>query len=269
MRILVISHQPGADRPVGRLGEWLEQKELTLDHRIGSERNLPKRIHYSSSDSPDRMLVDKNGVGEGYAGLIINGGQWRLDGSDGGWWLPHIRRLLHQAIYDDIPTLAICLGHQLLAEVVGGTVSDAHGPITASDKDKGAEYGLCSVQLTEAGKYDMLFAGITSPMMMYQNHQNSVTELPDKVEVLAKSDRTPIEALRYGSVIYGLQFHPEVASDAILKWSDDKINRLKSAGYDWQAMIKQSQQGDSLNTMQSRQLSDNFARIIKRRAERT
>ena len=34
-------------------------------------------------------------------------------------------------------------------------------------------------------------------------------------------------------------------------------------------MVKQSQQGDSLNTMQSRQLSDNFARIIKRRAERT
>ena len=75
MRILVISHQPGVDRPVGRLGEWLEQKELTLDHRIGSEKNLPKRIYYSSSDSPDRMSVGKNGVGEGYAGLIISGGQ--------------------------------------------------------------------------------------------------------------------------------------------------------------------------------------------------
>jgi anthranilate synthase/phosphoribosyltransferase len=97
-----------------------------------------------------------------------------------------------------IPTLGVCLGHQCMGEVFGGSVVRAprlmHGktsPIQHNDKD--------------------LFAGIPSPFNATRYHSLIVTEpLPDELEVTATTAEGEVMGLRHKQYpIFGVQFHPE------------------------------------------------------------
>ena len=68
----------------------------------------------------------------------------------------------------DRPFLGICLGHQMLAAALGGTV----GPMPPG------EVGLDRVRLTEAGRRDPLLAGQPAEMAVFQWHTAGVQALP-------------------------------------------------------------------------------------------
>ena len=102
-----------------------------------------------------------------------------------------------------VPTLGVCLGHQSLAEVYGGTVGRAkrlmHGKVS-------------EVRHTNAG----LFAGLPDPFTATRYHSLDVPEdsLPACLEVTAW-----VQSPEYGREVMGLrhrehpvhgvQFHPE------------------------------------------------------------
>jgi GMP synthase (glutamine-hydrolysing) len=103
------------------------------------------------------------------------------------------------------------LGGQLLAEVLGTPVS------SGSRGEKGNHL----VTLTAEGEDDPLFRGITSPFLTYQWHNDSF-DLPVGCVLLATSGRCSQQTIRYGDVVYGLQFHPEVTADIASAWLGDK-----------------------------------------------
>jgi GMP synthase-like glutamine amidotransferase len=110
---------------------------------------------------------------------------------------PVIKKLARK----QIPTVGLCFGHQLIAELLGGT--------TKQDNDM-AETGVAEICLTDAGKDDQLLSVMHDCFSAIVGHKVSVTELPDEATLLAHSDTCPIQAFRYQKNIYGFQFHPEL-----------------------------------------------------------
>lgn len=106
------------------------------------------------------------------------------------------------------PFLGLCLGHQLLADALGGTCGPQRPP----------EIGVLEVELTEAGRADPLFAGLPATQPCLQWHSVRVAQPPEGAAVLARSPLCPVQALRVGRHAYGLQYHVELEPGTIPAW---------------------------------------------------
>jgi GMP synthase-like glutamine amidotransferase len=107
------------------------------------------------------------------------------------------------------PFFGICLGHQLLADALGGRVQKAETP----------EYGLMRVWKTDEGARDPLLRAIGDPFIALQWHGAAVVALPEGSAVLARNEACAIQAFRYGDRAYGVQFHIEVTKHTVIDWS--------------------------------------------------
>lgn len=141
--------------------------------------------------------------------LVVMGGPmdvWQVD--EHPWFVPEIAAIREWVVGLRRPYLGVCLGHQLLAEALGGSV----GPAAVS------EVGIIPVRLTEAGRVDPLFAGEDETLATLQWHGAEVTELPDEAVVLAANDACAVQAMRWGPHAYGVQFHVEITESTIVDW---------------------------------------------------
>ncbi len=109
----------------------------------------------------------------------------------------------------DRPFLGICLGHQLLADAIGGHVGIAQNP----------EVGIMTVSKTSAAASDPLLAGVPDSMTVLQWHGAEVSALPPDATILAQSPRCAIQAFRYGQHAYGVQFHIEITGETVGDWA--------------------------------------------------
>lgn len=98
-----------------------------------------------------------------------------------------------------IPVLGICYGHQVIARMMGGTISRASG-----------EYGRTYIRIT---KRDPIFEGLGDREEVWMSHSDYVEKPPKDAEILALSeDMGYVASFRIsGKPIYGVQFHPEVS----------------------------------------------------------
>ena len=129
----------------------------------------------------------------GIDGVVLSGGALSLEGTDRlgrvGEWIAGV----------GVPVLGICVGHQFLARHFGGSVARAGAP----------EFGR--VTLTVEAPEHPLFAGIGSPLAVWESHNDQVTTLPPGWRRLARSESCPIQAMEDPTAPrYGVQFHPEV-----------------------------------------------------------
>jgi GMP synthase-like glutamine amidotransferase len=106
------------------------------------------------------------------------------------------------------PYLGLCLGHQLLADALGGTC----GP------QKIPEIGVLEVELTAEGKSDRLFKGTAHHQQCLQWHSVRVAQAPEGAVILAKSDVCSIQAMRIGRNAWSMQYHVEIESDTVENW---------------------------------------------------
>lgn len=106
------------------------------------------------------------------------------------------------------PYLGVCLGHQLLAEALGGKV----GPMAAP------EVGFTDVRLTEAGRVDLLLAGFPKVIETFQWHGAEITRLPEGAVVLAANAACPTQAIRWGRHAWGFQYHVEITPSTVPEW---------------------------------------------------
>jgi GMP synthase (glutamine-hydrolysing) len=142
-----------------------------------------------------------------YNGLVVLGGPMNVDDLERH---PHLAvevELIQQAIDQGLPVLGICLGAQLIAKALGAPVH-ANG---------GKEIGWYDVSPTPAAKDDPLFWDFGKGEKIFQWHSD-IFELPAGAVQLATSQTCPHQAFRYGTNVYGLQFHLEVDERLIERW---------------------------------------------------
>ena len=107
--------------------------------------------------------------------------------------------MVHLALRTEIPLLGVCLGHQAIAEAMGGTVTHAeelmHGKVS---------------KVTHTG--DTLFEGVAAQFQATRYHSLAVVRdtVPDDLRITAETDGGIVMAVRHRELpIYGVQYHPE------------------------------------------------------------
>ena len=147
-----------------------------------------------------------------FSAIILLGGPMSV--YDEITYLNREQELIRDAFKRNVPTLGVCLGSQLIAGALGGTVY----------KGSKKEIGWYDVRITGKGT-DSLFKGLEkNSLRVFQWHSDTYT-LPPVAEVLAYSDLYP-QAFRIGS-LYGLQFHLEVTADMINLWMEEYKQEIK------------------------------------------
>ena len=149
-----------------------------------------------------------------YAGAVMFGGPMSANDEH----LPFIRDELDWmdvALRSGKPFMGICLGAQILARFLGGTV-EGH-------PEGFHEIGYYKVTPSPAGQG--LF---DDEQHFYQWHSEGFT-LPNTVEHLARSELFPNQAFRVGNA-YGLQFHPDVTAEMMQRWSTKAAHRMVLPG---------------------------------------
>lgn len=149
---------------------------------------------------PDADFVD---------GLVVMGGPMGAYEEDRYPFLPSECRLLAETVRRGRPVLGVCLGAQLLAKALGGTVYAGHEP----------EIGFGSVELTADAKQDPLLVSAPESLSVFHWHGDTFT-LPEGAVLLASSQKYAHQAFRFGSRAYGFQFHVEPDADTWAAWRD-------------------------------------------------
>ena len=100
--------------------------------------------------------------------------------------------------------LGICLGSQLLASALGASVANAPRK----------EIGFYRVRLSDAAKDDALFHDAPGDFVAFHWHGDAFP-LPEKAVALVSSTMTPLQAFRFGSRAWGIQFHLEADAEVL------------------------------------------------------
>ena len=147
---------------------------------------------------------------EGFDALWVMGGPMDVWEEDKYPWLKLEKKYINQAVnVKGLPFLGLYLGHQLLAEALGGEVGKSDFP----------EVGVMDIQLTEKGATGVFFDDIPSLFQCLQWHSAEVKRLPEGAQVLATSPACAVQAMSWGPRAYSLQFHVEIELDTVQNWA--------------------------------------------------
>jgi len=202
MAILIIEHseRTGSDR----LGMRLRDDGHSLQ---------VVRVHFGEKLPTSLQEID---------GIITCGGPQPPD-CDEPWVAPELA-LLKAAHEAQIPILGICLGCQLLARALGGTLS--HLPMP--------EIGWFDITLTPTGREHPLLAGQPWCGPQFHWHHWQVETLPEDAVNLATSEHCKVQAWIKGINTFAIQFHPECERATVTDWIDDDLRTLHEYSIDAQ-----------------------------------
>jgi GMP synthase-like glutamine amidotransferase len=130
--------------------------------------------------------------------LAVMGGPMSVHDERDHPWLIKEKAFLREAVQRGKRILGVCLGAQLLSEVLGGAV----------DRNPEPEIGWLPVELTAEGSASPLFAGLPATFGAFHWHGETFS-IPPGGARLAKSQGCANQAFAYGEGILGLQFHLE------------------------------------------------------------
>lgn len=143
-----------------------------------------------------------------YDGAVVTG-SWASVYWDEAW-IDDLLAWVAEATDRGLPHLGVCYGHQVLADVLGGTVESM------------GEYEIGYREIHRVNE-SRLLADIPDPFVAFTTHQDVVTALPPNA--------TPIARTEYGNHgfelgnVFTVQFHPEYD-----RQTAEEVTRRKDLG---------------------------------------
>lgn len=204
--------QTGTTLPAlrGRLGDFPHWFRLGL----GLAAHDVRIVNAQSSDALP--------LAQDYAGVVVTGsGAMVTDRPD---WSERTAAWLGNIVERGrTPLLGVCYGHQLIAHALGGTVGW---------NPRGREIGTKAIAGTADAASDLLFGPVARGFRAHTTHQQSVVAAPRGAVVLAHSAQESHQALRYGALAWGVQFHPEFSAGAMAGYIRGRADRLRDERID-------------------------------------
>ncbi|WP_457628216.1 type 1 glutamine amidotransferase [Persephonella sp.] len=152
--------------------------------------------------------------------LVVMGGPMGVYDEDKFRWLTDEKRYIESAIKENKKILGVCLGAQLIADVLGAKVY----------KNKEKEIGWFPVQLTPEGKTSQLFSVLPEEFTAFHWHGDTF-DIPEGAVHTVKSEACENQAFEYnnGNVV-GLQFHLETDPQSAKALVENSVEELKEKG---------------------------------------
>ena len=187
-------------------------------------------------------------------GVLALGGDQSVLDIDRDPMLAAEAEFLREAVERGVPVLGVCLGAQLLAHALGGSVSRlAHRMVEWTPIEP----------LPEAERDPVVGALPNGAMALHWNEDGF--EPPAGSVELLRRVAVGAEAFRYGSMAWGVQFHPEVDPQGLEGWYLDAVSELEEAGVTEEA----ARAADAVHLPGQRALSEalfgGFARVVAAR----
>jgi GMP synthase-like glutamine amidotransferase len=188
MRVHVIQHVT-FEGP-GLIAEWAVER----GHELTSSLAL-------TEEYPDCKSI----------GLIcVMGGPMDADDEGASPWLHAEKHYLAECISGGNAVLGICLGAQILAEVLGGRVK----------RGEHKEIGWYPVTKTDAGRRERLVSAWPDSFVVGQWHGDTF-DLPAGLKPLMSSETFANQAFVFDGRVVGVQFH--------LEWTEESLGTLIAA----------------------------------------
>ncbi len=182
MRLHSLQHEPF---------EGLANIEIWAKDRGHS---ISKTLLFNNEELPDIRDFDW---------LVIMGGSMNIYEEERYPWLREEKNFIAEAIANKKIVLGVCLGSQLIADILGGRVS----------KNKYKEIGWFPVILTREAKSSPIFRTLPNKFFAFHWHGDTF-KIPHGAARIAESEGCVNQAFEYGRVI-GSQFHLEYSVESI------------------------------------------------------
>ena len=156
--VLVVEHEPAC--PPAHFGTWLTE--------AGAELRVCRP--WAGDELPGARRRRRRS--------LVLGGSMGANDDDTCPWLGAVKDRIREAVASGLPTLGICLGHQLVAVALGGR---------SEPNAAGQQVGLFDVGWTPEAANDELVGPVAAPRRGVQWNNDVVTELPDGAVALAST----------------------------------------------------------------------------------
>jgi GMP synthase (glutamine-hydrolysing) len=149
-----------------------------------------------------------------FSAVLISGSPAMV--SDPYAWIKHTVRWVRETHIYQVPTLGVCFGHQLIAHALGGKVARTAGS---------AELNTAMIERTATDAEDRFLSFLPRKFLAQAAHSEIVTEPPLGSRILARND-AGIQALQFGPMTWGVQFHPELEDRHLREIQEEHKGRV-------------------------------------------
>jgi len=184
----------------GAILEWTHRKGASVFHT------------FSFNNAPFPSLNDVDA-------LVIMGGPMNIYEDNKYSWLKKEKHFINRALLLKKKIFGICLGAQLLADVLGAKVY----------KNSETEIGISPVYLTKEIQNHSLFQNIPSSFMALHWHGDTFA-IPKGAIRIAKNEVSQNQGFMYNNQALALQFHIEVNENSLSNLLINSQEDLKKTG---------------------------------------
>jgi len=190
-------------------------------------------------DAGDAVPTSLNGV----SGVCLMGGPMSVN--DDLPWIPPLLALIREAVASDIPVIGHCLGGQLMARALGGTVGA--NPIK--------EIGWGDVRITDADAARPWLGDAKAPMPAFHWHGETFTLPPGATRIL-ESAWCANQAYVLNDRHIGMQCHVEMTPELIASWCGNGAAEIAASESPGVQSVDAIQANMPARTAQLHQLAD-------------